>query len=177
MSFFILVQNSLHAHEFSYLKKKKKDLDDTLVTEGREKVHHFHNDHQGATVLSRDLMTKDVALLDLNQTVKDAKQIMEKHNIHHLPLTEKQRVKGMVSASDLKDYVDDILLKDGKLKHFMTETVLCVSDETPLQHILEVFVHEYIHSLPVVDENLYLVGIITQTDIFKWMLKNRKYLK
>ncbi len=178
MSFFILVKNSIHEHEFSYLSDKKiKPLSDTQITQGREKVHHFHKNHQGALVLAKDLMSKKIKTLTVGHKVYEAKQLMDKFNIHHIPVSEHDRICGLISSSDVQGLADDILLKDEQLEHIMTNTVLCVSEETPLQHILEVFVHEYVHSLPVVDADLYLVGIITQTDIFKWILKHEKYKK
>lgn len=59
----------------------------------------------------------------------------------------------------------------------MSKTVLCSSESTPLRHIIEVFNHEQIRCLPVVDENMFVTGIITLKDILNWILENKKYYK
>lgn len=175
MSFFILVKNSVHKFDFSYLSdQKERDLDDTQVGPGREKLHRFDNNHQGAMVLAKDLMATGIKYLSENDTALTARKIMLRLNIHHVPVARNGKIAGLVSSTDIHGVEDDILLQDEKLKLIMGKTVLCVSESTPLQHIVEVFVNEYVHCLPVINEEQKMVGIITQTDVFKWMLANGK---
>lgn len=178
MSFFILVKNSVQKYDFPYLGgKERKSVDETRIGEGREKLHHFDKDHQGALVLAKDLMSTNITYLGVGDKVSTAKKMMNKLNVHHAPIVEHKRIAGVVSSTDIHNMDEDILLQDEILGNIMSNTVLCVSQNTPLQHVLEVFVHEYIHCLPVINEDQSMCGIITQTDIFKWVLKNEKYKK
>jgi CBS domain-containing membrane protein len=178
LSFFILIKNSVHKYDFPYLSGKEiKLVDDTLVGEGREKLYHFHKDHQGALVLARDLMSTNITYLSVSDKVSAAKKMMSQLNVHHAPVVRKNKIVGIISITDIHNMDEDILLQDEKLDNVMSNTVLCVSQDTPLQHILEVFIHEYVHCLPVVNEQQAICGIITQTDVFKWVLANEKYKK
>jgi CBS-domain-containing membrane protein len=178
MSFFILIKNSIKQYDFPYLGgEEPNNVDETQVNSQRQKVHRFHKDHQGALVLAKDLMSKNVTYLTVNDSAETASKMMKKLNVHHAPIVEANKIAGIVTSTDIHGVEGDILLEDEKLKHIMSNTVLCVSEDTPLQHILEVFVNEYIHCLPVINESLSMCGIITQTDIFKWVLENRKFKK
>ena len=177
MSFFIVISKSIKEIDFHYLNDRKRKLDDTLVTPARQKVHHFTKDKKGGLVLAEEIMHDRVITVNHNATASQASKLFKLHNIHHAPVLKDKLVVGIISAFDLYGVEDSSLLQDELISQRMSQTVLCVSRETPLQHIIEVFLHEKIHALPVVDENFFLIGMITQNDLLKWMLKNKKYLK
>ncbi|MAX66560.1 MAG: CBS domain-containing protein [Bacteriovoracaceae bacterium] len=178
MSFFILVQNGVHEHEFTYLSGHDKKLDDTLVTPAnKKKVHRFNKEQYGGMVFAKDIMTSKVVTFNLNHSVKEALEYMHRNRIHHLPIIDESQLVGLVTINDLKKFQSHLQMGDNELKSIMTKTILCVSEMTPLKDILKVFIHESIHSLPVVNNELFLAGILTQNDIFKWMLSHKKYLK
>jgi CBS domain-containing protein len=49
----------------------------------------------------------------------------------------------------------------------MSKKVITVAPDTPLQEAARLMVEHKIGGLPVVDENNRVVGVITETDIFK----------
>jgi predicted transcriptional regulator len=53
------------------------------------------------TLKVEDLMTSQVHIVLKNNRVKDAAQIMAKHQVHHLVVMEEGKVIGMVSSLDL----------------------------------------------------------------------------
>jgi CBS domain-containing protein len=52
----------------------------------------------------------------------------------------------------------------------MTAHPKSISSDTPIRDVAEILVNEDFHSLPVVDEGK-IVGIVTSTDILKYMLE------
>jgi len=52
------------------------------------------------------------------------------------------------------------------VRDLMRAKVLTVSEEQPLQEVIEMLVREHIHGIPVVDAEGELVGVVTQQDIF-----------
>ncbi len=177
MSFFVVISNSVKEISFSYLEGRKRDLNDTVVTPARQKIQHFNRDKQGAQILAKEIMHTNVITLPHDATVEYTHKIFSKYNIHHAPVLEDGHVVGIISATDIHGVEETLLLKDESIEQKMAQTVLCVSSGTPMQHVIEVFLHESIHALPVLDDQFYLVGMISQNDILKWILKNKKYLK
>lgn len=176
MSFFIIVKHSIKKLDFHYIQKKPK-LESTDIGEGRELIYHFQQNNQGALVNAEDLMTEKIIAIQSSDTVKDALKLMKKNQIHHLPVVEGNKVVGLVTSTDLFGMEEDQVMEKELLVNIMGQTVLCVSKDTPFEDILNVFVHERIHCLPVLNSKQDICGIITQTDVFKWMLEHKRYMK
>jgi len=63
---------------------------------------------QGRTsrdALVRDIMTQQVIVASLDDTVDDCMKIFAKHNIRHLPVVENERTVGVITASDLVKWI------------------------------------------------------------------------
>ncbi len=59
----------------------------------------------------------------------------------------------------------------------MSKMILAASETTPLRHVAEVFLEENINSLPIVDDEFKVTGIITHRDLIRWLLANQKFSK
>jgi acetoin utilization protein AcuB len=105
------------------------------------------------------------------------KLIRDKH-IRRLPVIESGALVGIVSERDLlrampspatllsvweiPELLDRILVRD-----LMTRDVLTVTPETPIQVAAQLMVDHKIGGLPVEEPGGHLVGVITETDIFR----------
>jgi len=54
-----------------------------------------------------------------------------------------------------------------KIKHIMTSEVVTVRADTPISEVTELLMKNNITGLPVVDEDMTLVGVITEKDVLK----------
>jgi acetoin utilization protein AcuB len=118
---------------------------------------------------AHELMTRSVKTISVDKTVKDAAEIMDKYKIHHLPiLNEADEMVGIISDRDLL-----IAKNDDKLKDIMQSEVIVCKEATQIQILAMIMLHEKIHSMPVVDHDNNIVGIVTQTDILRAIMTNK----
>lgn len=127
------------------------------------------------------IMTNQLITVASNDPVRQAKECLDTHRIHHLPVLEDEKLVGILSASDVlhfmryidKDsqepYLNDLRLKNYKVAEIMQKNIVTVNASDSIKSVLEVFNHNLFHALPVMDkENL--VGIVTTLDIVKALL-------
>jgi len=128
------------------------------------------------------IMTTPVITLKKNDDLDKAEYLFKKHHIRHIPVVEKSVIIGMLSQTDIlrlsfADYSDDfqesanaLIYNMFKVKQVMKSHVVTVSTSYSIKEVAEILaVHEF-HALPVVEHNK-LVGIVTTTDLIKYLLK------
>jgi acetoin utilization protein AcuB len=134
-------------------------------------------------MLIRDRMTRNPVLCAADLSVTDAFDLMKKSRIRRMPVVDKNgKLVGIVSDKDLlrvspspattlSAYEIPYLLSKVKVNDVMTKKVITVAEETPVEEAARIMVDNKIGGLPVVDESDVVVGIITETDIFKTFLE------
>ena len=112
-------------------------------------------------------MIVDPVTLGKDETVRKARQLMKKHKIGGIPIVEDDNTLiGIVTNRDLRfeHYVDK------KLSTIMTtENLITAREGTTLDEAEELLQEHKVEKLPIVDENMKLVGLITFKDIEKKM--------
>lgn len=93
--------------------------------------------------------------------------LMRSRNIHHLPVVDGGRVVGIVAERDLLLAAANFGSSEVPVGEIMRGPVVCVSESALLKEAARLLVVRHIGSLPVLDSKKALVGIITETDIFK----------
>jgi len=132
-------------------------------------------------MLVRDVMTRNLITVDPETSFTDALKIMRENKIRRLPVLENGKLVGIVTEKDIlyaspsKATTLDVwelhyLLSKLKIREIMTRDVVTIQEDTPVEEAAKIMVDNKIGALPVVkgDE---LVGIITETDIFKVFLE------
>jgi CBS domain-containing protein len=103
---------SLHTSVFEGIQlMAEKDVGSLLILkDGKLKGIFSERDYARKIVLQgktsratamRDVMTRDVICVDINQTVDDCMAIMTEKHIRHLPVLEKDQLIGVVSIGDV----------------------------------------------------------------------------
>lgn len=133
-------------------------------------------------MLVRELMTPKPIVVSPDTTVPDALHLMRDRKVRRLPVVDSHgRLVGIVSDKDLLYAspspattlavweIPDLL---GRLKveKVMTRDVITVSEDTPLEEAARIMTDSKIGGLPVMRGGE-LVGIITETDLFKSLLE------
>jgi acetoin utilization protein AcuB len=93
--------------------------------------------------------------------------LMRSRRIHHLPVVEGDRVVGIVAERDLLLAAANFGSAEVPVREIMHSPAICVSENAQLKQAARLLVVEHIGSLPVLNARKALVGIITETDIFK----------
>jgi len=133
-------------------------------------------------MLVKGWMVTDVITVDEDTSMMKASIIMKEKKIRCLPVVNKKGdLVGIVSDRDLKDaapskattldvYELNYLLSSIKIKDLMTKNLVYVRPDETIEFAAILMLENKISSLPVINNKQKLVGIITQTDIFKVLI-------
>ncbi|MHC4488657.1 MAG: CBS domain-containing protein [Planctomycetota bacterium] len=75
----------------------------------------------------------------------------------------------MLKARDImtKQVTKDIMTKEIKIKEIMTKEVISVRKNTPVSEVVELLGKNDITGVPVVEDDMTLVGIVTEKDVLR----------
>ena len=132
-------------------------------------------------MLVKNWMTKRVLTLDVDDSMEDATRVLKEQKIRTIPVTEKGRLVGILTAGDVKRAsasnattldIHELLylLSKLKVKDIMSKDPVTVSPVDSVEETAEVLLKNRISGAPVVDDKGNIVGIITQDDLFRVMI-------
>jgi acetoin utilization protein AcuB len=124
-----------------------------------------------------DWMTIKVFTISPDSYVSDAVKLMKEKKIKHLPVVKDNRLKGIISDRDIKEFSPSkataldvyelhYLLATTKVKELMRTKVLAIAPNDPVEDAALKMLDNNIGSLPVVKDGR-VIGIISDRDIFR----------
>jgi CBS domain-containing protein len=121
---------------------------------------------------AHEIMTKDVLSIDGKTSVKEAAQIMAKHDIGAIIVQIQGPTFGIFTQGDLLARVvaEGKEIEKTKIRDVMTESLKCAQAEDSVDDVIRIMYEENIRYLPVMDGRK-LVGIISTTDLFKFIFR------
>jgi CBS domain-containing protein len=112
-----------------------------------------------------EVMCRDARLIEANDTVKHAAEIMAQEGLGFLPVQENDRLVGMLTDRDI---VIRCLAqgKDGKarVRDAMTRDVKYCFEQDDLEDVMENMAEIQVRRLPVLNEDKRLIGVISLAD-------------
>lgn len=125
----------------------------------------------------KDVMTTEVITVSPEASFSEAMDIIRKKGIRRLPVVKNEKVVGIITEKDLLSASPsqattlDVweltsLLSKLKVKQIMRKDVVHVHPNTPIEDAAKIMSDKKIGSLVVLEQEK-LVGIITESDIFK----------
>ncbi len=133
-------------------------------------------------MLVKERMSSPVITVQMDMPVMEALELMRQENIRRTPIVDKKgKMVGIVSDKDLLNagpsdattlsvWELNYLLTKVRVKDVMTKDVLTVTESTPIEEAAYIMAENKIGGLPVM-RNGDLVGLITETDLFKIFLE------
>ncbi len=133
-------------------------------------------------MLVRERMSQPVFSVLPEMPVQEALAQMRKENVSRYPVVNKKgKLVGIVSEDDILNaspsaatslsvWEVNYLLSKITVERVMTKDVITVEETTPLEEAARMMADYRIGGLPVLKDNA-LVGIITQTDLFRVFLE------
>jgi CBS domain-containing protein len=127
----------------------------------------------------RDIMTRDVLTIAPDLSIREAAEILSSERLGGAPVVHGGRIVGMLSASDLLDFIASLpvephevrggtdrgILEMHTVEEAMTRApVRSLGPDDPVSRAAEVMKVERLHRLPIVDQDR-LVGIISTMDL------------
>lgn len=135
-------------------------------------------------VLVSEWMTSPVISVSPTTSISSAHQIMKENGIRRLPVVEDDRLCGIVTIGDVREASpsDATTLSIWELNYLwaqltvervMTRKVFTVQPEMCILDAAQLMLDHKVSGVPVVDANGKLIGILTESDIFRMLVKSR----
>lgn len=125
-------------------------------------------------------MTKDVIVVEPESDILEAKEKMDRHRIHSLPVVEADNtLVGIVTDRDIRSALPSGLLSNQdsrreieglariRIKNIMTKNPVTISPTQTLEDALLMMQEIRVGAFPVVDKGGKLRGIITKRDLLR----------
>ena len=134
-------------------------------------------------MLVKNWMTTDVVSITPDRSMMKASKLMKDKTISCIPVVDEDgKIVGIISDRDVKDASPSkattldmhelyYLLSEIKIKDIMTKKVVTLRADETVEKAAVLMLEGRFGSLPVVDENKVVVGIITDTDVFKVLVE------
>lgn len=128
-----------------------------------------------------EVMNRQVISVQLESKASLADQLMKLHAIHHVPVLEGKILRGIVSQTDLyKNMLSYFLIDSEKeqqqfldeqldLNTLMSVEPLTLEPEQTVGEALDLMIEYRVGSIPVVNAQNELLGIVTDYDMLKWL--------
>lgn len=131
--------------------------------------------------VSEIMSTKLMTVIPTDPLTK-VKEIFETYNIHHVPVVRYKELVGMVSKTDFYKLIHGFRLRvtgqeenetadilgTHTVEQLMTKGVVRLNQNDKMGVAAELFLTNYFHAVPIVNDENELVGIVTTYDIIKY---------
>jgi acetoin utilization protein AcuB len=132
-------------------------------------------------MLVKDWMSKNVITVDVNACIEDAVNLLLENDKRTLPVMENNKLVGVITDRDLKmASVSDTTVLDAhafvhltskiKVKFIMTKNPITIPFDFTVEETASILLKHKISGAPVVNHEGKIVGIISQTDLFRVMI-------
>ncbi|MDF1758745.1 MAG: CBS domain-containing protein [Legionellaceae bacterium] len=130
----------------------------------------------------KNIMTKNVVCVNLTDAFSVAKEKMDLLGVHHIFVLEGKKLKGVISMIDILRFstneaynVDEreekeILDHNIKIEKVMTREVISLSENDTIKTAVEILTNNGFNSLPIINPENELVGLITSKDLLGYLL-------
>ena len=124
-------------------------------------------------------MHENPVSIDLDASIADAIDLFERLKLSHLPVLKNQELVGIISKEDLFQILyklsrktpgkrfNKVYLKTEKVSAIMSRDIVTLRESDHRDFAVELLLQGRFHSVPVVDDERTLVGIVTPYDFLK----------
>lgn len=118
------------------------------------------------TLLVQDLMTRSPLTIEASSSLADARRLMKRHGVRHLPVMDEGVLVGLISDRDVKliEAHTKSDPNDISLAQAMSRAPWTVAPSTPLEVAARHMARHKLGSSVVVDNEQQVVGIFTSQD-------------
>jgi len=125
-------------------------------------------------------MTPNVKTVSTGQKLSQVRRLLVDYPFHHIPVTSGDRLVGIISATDMirlafEGYgsddrsIDAILDSKFTIEEVMNTNLITVEDGATIRDAAIKLSRGSFHSLPVVSSDGRLEGIVTSTDLIRYL--------
>ncbi len=117
----------------------------------------------------KNLMSEDIITVDKDQNLSDALKLLRKHNVSRLPVTNNKELVGIISERDIAAKLGSAKYESMPasrlhISSVMVKDVITVPETMQLDEVARLMLENGIGSVPVMDEDDKMVGIVSKAD-------------
>jgi acetoin utilization protein AcuB len=131
--------------------------------------------------LVRDWMTPNPITIDTKTTLPEAHKLMKECHIRRLPVVDHGKVVGILTLGDIREaspsdatslsiFELNYLLAKLNVEKIMTRDPITIAPMATIREAAQIMLEHKIGGVPVVEDEK-LVGIITESDIFRVLVQ------
>ena len=135
--------------------------------------------------LVRDWMTREVVVVAPETTLAEAHRLMDDNQVRRLPVMKHDQLVGIITRGDVRGaeasdatslsiWELHYLIAEIKVKEIMTHDPIIISQDSTISEAAQAMLDHKVSGLPVVNGEGKLVGIITESDIFRIVVQEWK---
>jgi len=129
----------------------------------------------------KDLMSKNVISVHIDDRLIKVKELFEKNSFHHLMVTnDRGELVGVISDRDytkaIHPNVDmpsatakDLATLNKRVHQIVKRDVICITENSSLRDAIKLFYENKISCLPVINSKNHAVGVVSWRDLLKWL--------
>ncbi len=128
-----------------------------------------------------EIMTKKLITVIPTDSLKLVNDLFNQHNIHHILVVRHLDLVGIISKTDFYKAIHGARLENPetaaseneqiyarfKAEDLMTKNVAKIGPDEKIGTAAEIFLENYFHAIPIVNDQQELVGIVSNYDILK----------
>lgn len=136
------------------------------------------------TIEVSEVMTDHLYLLNETDLLIKAEKMLDKFGIRHLPVVSDDKIIGILSQTDIErlsfgdlflnntSYGESTILDELTVNDVMRKNPACVYETDSLFDTAKKLSAQEYHAFPVLNKEDNLVGIITTTDLIRFLMDN-----
>jgi CBS domain-containing protein len=127
-----------------------------------------------------DIMTRDVQTVHTGQRLSDVRRLIVDLPIHQVPVVDDGRLVGMISTNDMVRVTFEAFGRDDRsldmildstytVDEIMNRELITIEHTATIRDAARVLSTGSFHCLPIVSEGQHLEGLITSTDLIRYL--------
>jgi len=158
----------------------------------KKHIRHICKDGEffnGVSIMKKNdpitkIMSAKVVSVHQGQKLSDVRHIICESSIQHVPVVDGNKLIGLISFTDLMKLnivisgadertVDAIVDQQFTIQDVMVTNLTTLSNTATVREASKILAEGNFHSLPVVDQQQQIVGMVTMTDLIQYL--NEQY--
>ena len=118
------------------------------------------------------VITTNLKTVQISQKMSEVHRLVVENQIHHVPVVDGRRLVGMISTTDIiRLNITVSNADDWTIGKVMKKNLVTIEIHDTVRKAAQLMSDGIFHSLPVVNKDGHLVGIITSTDLIRYLAK------